>query len=119
MTVKNSCSHGDYYVKVEVTFSAFPMTYRNTYDLLVRLKPSCQDDTFTGATWISSGVTTVSVYDHKINIDTDVHAYSARCLCISRCVHTHMHSYTHSYLAFTHLILYIRPKKYSIKYTNI
>lgn len=42
---------GDYYLKVEVTFSAFPMTYRNTYDLLVRLKPSCQDDVFSAATW--------------------------------------------------------------------
>lgn len=73
----DTASHaGDYYVKVEVTFSSFPMTYRNTFDLLVRLKPSCQDDTFTAATWISSSSSTISVYDHKINFDTDIHEYS-------------------------------------------
>ena len=52
------------------------MIYRNTFDLLVRLKPSCRDDTFSAATWISSGASTILVYDHKINFDTDVHEYS-------------------------------------------
>lgn len=73
----DTSSHaGDYYVKVEVTFSAFPMTYRNSYDMLVRLKPSCRDDTFTGATWVSSGANTIAVYDHVINAQTDTHVYS-------------------------------------------
>lgn len=58
---------GDYFVKVEVTFSAYPITYRNNYDLLVRLKPSCRDDTFSAAKWITSAASTVPVYDHSIN----------------------------------------------------
>ena len=67
---------GDYYVKVEVTFSAFPMTYRNTYDLMVRLKPSCAQDVLTAANWISTSTQTIASYDHVIGYTTDVHTYS-------------------------------------------
>lgn len=67
---------GDYYVKVQVTFSAFPTVYMNTYDLLVRLKPSCRDDTFSPAVWLTSGSSTVPAYDHRISFDVDVHEYT-------------------------------------------
>lgn len=74
----NTDSHaGDYYVKVDVSFSNFPTNpFRNYIDMLVRLKKSCKEDIITQAVWLSTNTQSKPSYDSVIGYDSIAHTFS-------------------------------------------
>ena len=71
----NDAHIGDYFLKVEVSWSSFPIKHRNANDLFIRLKPGCKDDTFSSSKWIAANSATISVYNHFVG-STDEFTYS-------------------------------------------
>lgn len=71
----NDSLAGDYYVKIEVTFSLFPLTYINTIETFIRLKKSCKQDKMTMASWALSGSKSIVSSDLVIGKDAVTLAY--------------------------------------------
>ena len=52
---------GDYFVKLDVTFSSLPaVTFRNDDELHIRLKPSCKADGMNSPKWILTNTVTIA-----------------------------------------------------------
>ena len=67
---------GDYYLKVDVMWSDYPVKHRNQHELFVRLKPACKDDILSNSKFIAQNSASITVYEHVIEDSSDTFTYS-------------------------------------------